>query len=273
MTDDSVRYDRNIRLFGVEGQNRIKCARVGFAGLGCHLVQHLAYLGVNRYVLVDGDGASSHSLNRLITAYPDDIGQYKTDLAERLIRAISPGAQVVNVRHHLPHPDATGALGEVDLILGGLDNDAPRLHLTDLASQRRIVYLDAATDTHADAGSLVYGGRVVIAGLGPGCLFCLGHLDQRQIRQATMTDEERVLDAAIYGVPADALNGTGPAVVTINGVVASLAATEAMVHLTGLRAPNKQLTYRADHGGVRINLDPPTLPVCPYCARWDIPSE
>ena len=31
-----------------------------------------------------------------------------------------------------------------------------------------------------------------------------------------------------------------------------------MVYLTGLRPPAKQLTYRADQGGVRINLDRPT---------------
>lgn len=270
MITDADRYDRQISLFGVEGQNRIRAARVGFAGLGglgCHMVQHLAYLGVTRYVLVDGDRASSHSLNRLVTAYPNDIGEFKTDLAERLIQAIKPDAEVINVRHHLPHPDAVAALGQVDLILGGLDNDAPRLRLTDLASMRQIVYIDAATDTHAAEGSLDYGGRVVTAGVGPGCLYCLGHLDQRQIRSATMTDEERAAEAAIYGVPADALDATGPSVITINGVVASLAATEAMVHLTGLRMPTKQMTYRADQGGVRINLDKPTVP-CAYCARW-----
>jgi molybdopterin-synthase adenylyltransferase len=88
MINDSIRYDRNIMLFGAEGQKRIKAARVGAAGLGglgCHTVQQLAYLGVARYVLVDGDRASDHSLNRLVTAYPDDVGQYKTDLAERMI--------------------------------------------------------------------------------------------------------------------------------------------------------------------------------------------
>jgi hypothetical protein len=36
------------------------------------------------------------------------------------------------------------------------------------------------------------------------------HLDQRQIRQATVTDEELTADAAIYGVPACALDGTAP---------------------------------------------------------------
>jgi hypothetical protein len=41
-----------------------------------------------------------------------------------------------------------------------------------------------------------------------------------------------------------------------------------MVYLTGLRSPAKQLTYRADQGGVRINLDLTTALGCPYCARW-----
>jgi hypothetical protein len=274
MIEDSIRYDRNIMLFGADGQNRIKAARVGVAGLGglgCHLVQHLSYLGVTQYVLVDGDCASDHSLNRLVTAYPDDVGRHKTDLAERLIRAINPDAEVVNVRYHLPHPDAMAALTTADLILGGLDHDAPRLQLTDLASQHGITYIDAATDTSVDGGSLAYGGRVVVAGTGPGCLFCLGHLDQEQIRLATMSDEERSARSAIYGVPADAFDGAGPSVVTINGVVAALAATEAMVHLARLRMPNKQLIYRGDHGGVRINLDPPGLPSCPYCTQWSVP--
>lgn len=271
MIKDTDQYDRQISLFGADGQNRITAARVGLVGLGglgSHMAQQLAYLGVTRYALIDGDRASTHSFNRLVTGHPGDLDKYKTDLAERLIRAINPDATVLNVRHHLPHPTAHTALEEVDLILGGLDNDAARLHLTDLASQRQVVYIDAATDTDESGAQLAYGGRVVTAGTSPGCLFCLDLLDQRQIRHATMTPAERAAEAAIYGVPVDALDTTGPSVVTINGVVASLATTEAMVHLTGLRPPQKQLTYRADQGGVRINLDTPSLPTCPYCARW-----
>jgi hypothetical protein len=51
-----------------------------------------------------------------------------------------------------------------------------------------------------------------------------------------------VVDDRMGLLPGDALDATGPSVVTINGVVASLAATEAMVYLTGLRPPAKQLT-------------------------------
>jgi molybdopterin-synthase adenylyltransferase len=271
VTEDTDRYDRQIALFGAKGQSRIATARVGIVGLGglgSHMAQQLAYLGVTRYALIDGDRASTHSFNRLVTGYPSDHDAYKTDLAERLIRAINPEAVVVNIRHHLQHPAADAALDEVDLILGGLDNDAARLRLTDLASQRQAVYIDAATDIDTSGSQLVYGGRVVAAGTSPGCLFCLNLLDQRQIRLATMNPAERAAEAAIYGVPVDTLEATGPSVITLNGVVASLAATEAMVHLTRLRSPQKQLTYRGDEGGVRVSLDQPSLDTCPYCARW-----
>lgn len=272
MIENTERYNRQIALFGTEGQDRIASTRigiVGLGGLGSHMAQQLVYLGVTQFALIDGDRASAHSFNRMVTGRPDDVDEYKTDLAERLIRAISPNATVLNVRHHLPHPVATAALPELDLIVGGLDNDATRLHLTDLASQSGVIYIDAATDTDTSGGHLVYGGRVVTAGTSPGCLFCLGLLDQRQIRHSNMSAGERAAEAAIYGVPIDALDVTGPSVVTVNGVVASLATTEAMVHLTGLRPPQKQLTYRADHGGVRINVDLPTSLACPYCARWN----
>lgn len=275
MADNADRYDRQISLFGVNGQARIESARVavvGLGGLGSHLAQQLAYLGVTRFVLIDADRASSHSFNRLVTGNPGDDDACKTDLAERLIHVINPEAVVVNIRHHLPHPAAVAALDDLDLVMGGLDNDAARLYLTDLASQRHTVYIDSATDIDTAGQQLVYGGRVVTSGTSPGCLFCLNLLNQQQLRQVNMSPDERAAEAAIYGIPIGALDTTGPSVVTINGVVASLAATEAMIYLTGLRTPQKQLTYRGDEGGVRVSLDRPSVTTCPYCARWSSPS-
>jgi molybdopterin-synthase adenylyltransferase len=265
--DDTSRYDRQIRLFGVAGQRAVAQAHlgiVGLGGLGSHIAQQLVYLGIRRYTFVDGDRIDDHSLNRVVTARPDDIGAYKTDLAERLIRTLLPDATVTNIRYHLGDgDDAERELAQTDLIIGGLDHDSPRLDLADVASRHQIVYIDAATDTHAGDGVLTYGGRIVTAGIQPGCLYCLGHLDQRAIRLARMTTAARADEAALYGIPLDELETTGPSVVTLNGVIASLAATEAMVHLTGLRQPQHQLTYRADHGGVRVNTDTPTISACP----------
>ena len=50
---NTERYDRNIRFFGKKGQDRLAAASVavvGVGGLGTHVVQQLALLGVGRLV-------------------------------------------------------------------------------------------------------------------------------------------------------------------------------------------------------------------------------
>jgi len=56
-------------------------------------------------------------------------------------------------------------------------------------------------------------------------------------------------------------------VVTLNGVVASLACTEALMLITGLRAPARQLTYLGQDAVVRKN-NTEGDPECLYCTQW-----
>lgn len=263
------RYARQAALFGDEGQRfleRAKVAVFGLGGLGSHVCQQMAYLGVRRFVLADDDPVDLTNLNRLVGATPDDIGEPKTIVAERLVRSIQPEASIVVVDKKLPHPEVDAAAQGADLIFGCFDNDYPRLLVTSMASRLKIPYIDAASGVELDQGP-AYGGRVICAGITPGCLYCLGLLDQNEIRRAQMSDEELEVEARIYGVPVESLRGTGPSVVTINGVVASLATTEAMVLLTGLRQPKKQLIYRGHLGTITSSTDQP-LGSCAYCAAW-----
>ncbi len=67
MTPLPERYDRNARLFGNEGQRKIrqtKVAVVGVGGLGSPLVQHLALLGIGEAALIDDDELDETSRNR-----------------------------------------------------------------------------------------------------------------------------------------------------------------------------------------------------------------
>jgi hypothetical protein len=92
---------------------------------------------------------------------------------------------------------------------------------------------------------------------GSRCLVCLpGILDQAETARDRMSPEQRDADRRIYGVDQDALAATGPAVVSVNGVVASLGVTEFMVYVSGLRQPAAQLTYRGDFGTVTLPSDP-----------------
>lgn len=62
----------------------------------------------------------------------------------------------------------------------------------------------------------------------------------------------------MYGIRRSALGETGPSVVSINGVVASLAVTEFMAAVTGLREPARHLEYRGHLGTVSKRIDKPS---------------
>ncbi len=64
---DEERYERQVRLFGAEGQRRLKRATavvVGAGGLGSSILVYLAVAGVGRIVVVDGDVVEMSNLNR-----------------------------------------------------------------------------------------------------------------------------------------------------------------------------------------------------------------
>jgi molybdopterin/thiamine biosynthesis adenylyltransferase len=268
---DEGRYSRNEALFGAAGQERIaetRVAIVGLGGLGCHVAQQLAYLGVIRFVLIDGDVVTWSSLNRLIGAREDDARRRtpKVRVAQRLIRAIQPTGEIAAVDQWLDAPEAGGLISQVDAIFGCLDQERARLDLLELAATHAMPYWDLASDTGGEQDELWYGGRIVFAS-GSGCCVCLDVLDQRELRLEQMTRGEREAAELLYGVRSDVLAGSGPAVVSINGVVASLAVTEFIAWTTGIRTPATQITYRGDISSVRKSTDS-GRPGCFYCAKY-----
>jgi molybdopterin-synthase adenylyltransferase len=270
---DESRYSRNVALFGEEGQRKIAAttvAIVGLGGLGSHVAQQLAYLGVTRYALIDDDSVTESSLNRVIGAIPQDVPSKtpKVRTAARLIMSIQAGAtvSVIEARVTRSSEDAAGAsVRKADVVFGCLDKESPRLFLTDLCSAYKIAYFDLATDTGGEDEDW-YGGRVVYCD-GTRCLSCLDLLDQRLMRIEQMSQAELETERRLYGLKGDLLGGTGPAIVSVNGVVASMAVTEFMAHVTGIRPPAPQLVYRADIPRITLSKDAPRSG-CPYCSRW-----
>jgi molybdopterin-synthase adenylyltransferase len=268
----SERYSRQIALFGEAGQQRLRDASVvliGLSDLGSHLAQQLAYLGVRRYMLLDGNAVGNSSLNCLIGATGDDVGSLKAHVAARLIRSIQPAADVRVGARPVPLDllDAGAAVGSATAVIAGLgkDEDTVRFILTELCSIAGVPYVDVASGVRRAGSDIVYGGRVVVAGPASGCLFCRGELDRREGAQEAAREGQA--GAASHGRPAAAPRRCGASVVTINGVVASLAATEISCLISGLRPPCGMLTYRAHEGIVTRSGDLPARH-CPYCDRW-----
>lgn len=261
---EELRYSRHLGLFGAEGQGRIAAtavAIVGLGGLGSHVAQQLAYLGVKSYALVDGDEVSLSNLNRLIGAGGDDVDTAKVEVAARMIGTIQPGATVVSELAHFDPTRHGELLDGADLLFGCVDDDPARLELVRATSTRALPYIDLASDVTADGE---FGGRVVFSAEGERCLSCLGELDQHALARTQMSPEQRAADDSIYGVDRAALGGTGPSVVSVNGVVASLAVTEFLAWVTGLRPPRGYLNFRGDLGTVGSRKDPKRT-FCHYC--------
>jgi hypothetical protein len=265
----SERYSRNEALFGSEGQRKIattKVAIIGLGGLGSHVGQQLGYLGVTDYGLVDFDIVTDSSMNRLVGAVDTDVAKQTTKIvvADRTIKAINPEAAVRLVDAKVEAPEVETVIAAADVVFGCLDRDMPRLKLIELCARYAKPLFDLASDTGGEGDEIWYGGRVVLCN-GSGCLVCFDLLDQQEIARDSMSPGQREAHDRIYGVKRAALDGTGPMVVSVNGVVASLAVTEFMVLVTGMRKPAAQLTYRGDVPAVRRSLDTPATD-CYYCA-------
>lgn len=259
------RFTRQELLFGREGQRKIErehVAIVGLGGLGSHVAQQLAYLGVRSFALIDSDVVEDSNLNRLVFATPSDVAdeKLKVDVVEHGVLGISPNAVVTTIPDSFTSEEGFEALNASTFVFGCVDDDAARLVLNEYAQAYEKPYLDIATDI--EPGGPGFGGRLVFAD-GNGCVSCWDVLDQEAIRLSTSSEKELEEDERIYGVNRAALQRAGPAVVSLNGILASVAVTEFMVECTGIRPSRPHLEYK---GAMGIITQPQErLPGCYYC--------
>jgi sulfur-carrier protein adenylyltransferase/sulfurtransferase len=134
--DDLSRYSRHLILpeVGVEGQRKLKAARVlcvGAGGLGSPLALYLAAAGVGTLGLVDFDVVDASNLQRQIIHSTADIGRKKIDSAEEKLKALNPE---LNVRKHdmlLSSANALDILKDYDVVADGTDNFPTRYLVND----------------------------------------------------------------------------------------------------------------------------------------------
>jgi len=262
------RFDRHLPLFGEEGQRKLGATRVavvGLGGLGTHVVQQLALLGVGYLALIDPQELAKTDRNRNVTARHDDPipGSLKVDLGERTIKAIDPQIRVDKIPASLISDDAFAAVMAADYVFGCLDSEGLRLVLNELCAAYARPYFDLASDV-MPGDPPTYGGRICIALDGMGCIACHGLLDIEEAQFELSSPDARGDHDVLYGVRRDALGQGGPSVVSINGVVGSLAVTEFMVRVTGLRAPIRIIKWYAHMGRLTTSSDAPD-PNCYYC--------
>lgn len=237
---------RQVLAWGGLGQNRLARARVivvGTGGTGSHVAIQLAHLGVGSLVLIDHDCVERTNLSRLVGATPRDIGRRKVDVLAAAARRANSDVSVATVSASVLDIDPH-LLAGADVIVCATDGHGSRALLTEVAQQYLVPVVDLGVEVVPTAQGVQAGGQVRVLRPGRGCLHCAGTLDPALVREEYLSDEERAAEAErgyLRGVRAPA-----PAVIALNGVLASLAVLEVCQLLAGfLGSAADRLLFRA----------------------------
>ncbi|SDK12938.1 HesA/MoeB/ThiF family protein [Methanoculleus thermophilus] len=119
------RYSRQILLFGEEGQERLKQAKVfiaGAGGLGCPIALYLAVAGVGEIRLVDRDVVDRTNLNRQVLHWEKDLGIPKVRSAEEKLWEVNPDVRIEALEATINEANVHDLAAGADLIVDAMDN-------------------------------------------------------------------------------------------------------------------------------------------------------
>ncbi len=170
LTDkDLKRYDRQIRLFGSDGQERLKDAKVfiaGAGGLGSPISIYLAAAGVGRIVLVDRDIVELSNLNRQILHWEKDVNVSKASSAKEKLHAMNSDINVEAIAETLDEDNILDLVGNADLIIDAMDNYPIRYLLNRTALKKNIPFIHGAINGF-------YGQATMVLPEKSACLRCI----------------------------------------------------------------------------------------------------
>ncbi len=163
------RYDRQIRLFGHRGQERLKRAKVfiaGAGGLGSAVSIYLAVAGVGHLRIVDNDSVDPSNLNRQILHQTLDLGRSKARSAQETLRDLNPEVSVEVFLKTIDEDNVLDLVGDSDLIVDALDNFPTRYVLNKAAMTKNVPLFHGAVSGFDGQATTVIPGRTA-------CMRCI----------------------------------------------------------------------------------------------------
>mgnify|MGYP001058899801 CR=1 FL=1 len=141
------RYIRNENMLSSKENSSLRNFRVavvGCGGLGGHILEMLARLGIGHITAIDGDVFEESNLNRQLLSHPGNLGKPKASEAKIHIEKINPDVQVVARHIRMTPENAVEILEGHDLVCDALDNISSRKTLQQAAETLGIPMIFAA---------------------------------------------------------------------------------------------------------------------------------
>jgi molybdopterin/thiamine biosynthesis adenylyltransferase len=144
------RYDRQIMLIGIEGQEKLKDSKVaivGVGGLGSPVAYYLAAAGVGRLLLVDEETPELSNLNRQILHWEEDLGRNPKPLSAKWkLERFNSDVEIETFVGRLGKDNVDNVLEGVDVIVDCLDNFETRFLLDEYAQKKVVPLVHGAVE-------------------------------------------------------------------------------------------------------------------------------
>lgn len=240
-------FERQIRMFGAAGQDRLRKARVGVIGLGgigSLVAEQLARLGVGEMVLIDPDHIETSNLSRVVGAARADLTRpsLKVAIAERHLREAREDIALEVIADDVATRSVAVRLRSCDFLVLAADSMRARLVFNALVHQYLIpgVQLGAKIRPSKDGrlDDAMCAVRWVLPG--EGCLWCNQLIDPNLLALEAKTEAERRAQA--YGVAEP-----NPSVISLNAVAAAHAVNDFLFYFLDLGTRERGTLYTHFH--------------------------
>ncbi|AIU69241.1 adenylyltransferase [Thermococcus eurythermalis] len=144
------RYDRQIMIFGTEGQEKLKRAKVavvGVGGLGSPVAYYLAAAGVGTLLLIDEQEPELSNLNRQILHWEEDVARNPKPLSAKWkLERFNSDIKIETFVGRLSEDNVDEVLEGVDVIVDCLDNFETRFLLDEYSQRKGIPLVHGAVE-------------------------------------------------------------------------------------------------------------------------------
>lgn len=166
---EKQRYSRQIRLFGEEGQEKLKrtCAFIaGAGGLGSVVSLYMVAAGFGKIIVADCDKVDLSNLNRQVLHWTGDVGKSKARSAEETLKGINPEIEVEALEETIDEKNIEVLLQGCDIIMDAMDNFPIRYLLNKTALKKGIPLFHGAICGFQGQATTVIPGKTA-------CLRCI----------------------------------------------------------------------------------------------------
>jgi len=135
-------YDRQIRLWGLDAQKRLRAAKVcilGVSGLGAEIAKNLVLAGVNTMEMVDSSEVSDLDATSQFLAPRDQVGQNRAEASLQRLQQLNPMVKVSADKGKTQDKDAE-FFKKFDVVVATNCNKEELLRINSICRSEKILF-------------------------------------------------------------------------------------------------------------------------------------